>query len=52
MGAVHWVACAPGSVPGLTLPGSGMSKLHLPSSTELNTIEQSKPPMTTAPMAP
>jgi predicted metal-binding membrane protein len=47
-----WVASAPGSVPGLTLPGSGMSKMHMPSSAELNRMEQSKPPMTTAPMAP
>ena len=47
-----WVASAPGSVPGLTLPGTGMSRMHMPSSSELNRMEQSKPPMTTAPMAP
>jgi predicted metal-binding membrane protein len=46
-----WVASAPGSVPGLTLPGSGMPGMH-PSPAELNQMQQSKPPMTTAPMAP
>jgi predicted metal-binding membrane protein len=47
-----WVAAAPGSVPGLTLPGSGMSKMHAPSASQLNRMMQSKPPMTTAPIAP
>jgi hypothetical protein len=47
-----WVASAPGSVPGLTLPGSGMSKMHVLSPSQLNQMMQSKPPMTTAPIAP
>jgi hypothetical protein len=53
-----WIASAPGSVPGLTLPDSGaadrarMRMMHMPSTAELNQMQQSKPPMTTAPMAP
>jgi hypothetical protein len=39
-----WVASAPASVPGLTLPGSGAA--------DMNKMQQSKPPMTTTPMAP
>lgn len=47
-----WVAAAPGSVPGLTVPGSGMSGMHVRSPADLNQMMQSKPPMTTAPTAP
>jgi predicted metal-binding membrane protein len=40
-----WVASAPGSVPGLTQPSSVDMN-------QMNKMEQSKPPMTTAPTAP
>jgi predicted metal-binding membrane protein len=52
-----WIASAPGSVPGLTLPDSGaadrarMRMMHEPSPAQMNRMQQSKPPMTTAPMA-
>jgi predicted metal-binding membrane protein len=43
-----WVASSPGSVPGLTQPSSNpMSEMN-----KMNQMQQSKPPMTTAPMAP
>ena len=40
-----WVAAAPGSVPGLTQP----SPMKMNRMNDLNKMEQSKPPMTTAP---
>jgi predicted metal-binding membrane protein len=43
-----WIASAPGSVPGLTRPGT----MQMQSPAELNQMQQSKPPMTTAPMTP
>jgi predicted metal-binding membrane protein len=51
-----WIASAPGSVPGLTLPDSGaadrarLRMMHMPTSPDLNRMQQSKPPMTTSPM--
>jgi len=53
-----WIASAPASVPGLTLPDSGaadrarMRMMHMPNTPDMNKMQQSKPPMTTAPMAP
>jgi predicted metal-binding membrane protein len=53
-----WIAAAPGSVPGLTLPDSNaadrarMRMMHTPSPAEMNQMQQEKPPMTTAPMTP
>jgi predicted metal-binding membrane protein len=59
-----WIASAPGSVPGLTLPNSGaaerarMRMMHIPASPTMspmdkaNQMQQSKPPMTTTSMMP
>jgi predicted metal-binding membrane protein len=51
-----WIASAPGSVPGLTLPDSGAADRarirmmgHLNQMEPMQQMQQSKPPMTTAP---